>query len=973
MLLRWFVALTVMTCLGSLAACRATPRGVPDELARYEPVFTSPGGDPSGAMPLGNGEVGVSAWVEANGDLCFYLARTDAWSEANRLLKLGKVRVRLEPNTLAANAPFRQTLKLSEGVLEIEGGVPHALTELRVFVDSERPVVRVLGESQRPVSVQVTLEPWRTAKKVLVGDELASSWTMRDAPKSLEVWESPDVLLDATAAPHELVWYHRNEHSIVPLTLAHQGLESVSDAARDPLIRRTFGAAVRASGFEKRSSTELASHEPLRAFEVAITTHSAQTESVAEWRHALGLLADGAPSADVARAETAEWWRAFWSRSWVFVEGDTASGAPANAHPLRIGADSNGQNLFHGALGRASVFSRALRAAEIAALAATRPDARAPEMADRVASWRLGELTNGSVSNDAAAGVGAGLVARPQGAVATSELDGVRCATLSGGALAVDDDDAFDFGSFTLEAWLELSATQPVGRIFDKLTAGRSDGFLFDTHPGKSLRLIVGEKILTVEHALERPGWHHVAASYDAASYELVLWLDGRALKSTEARRDPSPPSRITQGYVLQRWIQACAGRGNFPIKFNGSIFTVDPQYTGGPDFDPDWRKWGGDYWWQNTRLPYHPMLASGDFDMQEPLFRFYRDVLPLCAARAKLYHGVRGAYFPETITSFGTYANGDYGWDRTGHAANEVLCPWWQWAWNQGPELVALMLDHYDYTGDERFAREELVPLARAVLDYFDSRFARDERGKLSITPTQALETHWHGVVNDAPTVAGLLDVTERLLELPESVADANERSFWRRMRDATPELPVAERDGVRVLAAAERFDPSRQNVETPELYGVFPFRLVGLGTPLLEEARAAFERRADKSDVGWTQDGHFAALLGLNEEAARSLAAKARNSNPAHRFPAMWGPNFDWLPDQDHGSNLLGLTQLMLLQCNGDTIRLLPAWPKHWNVSFRLHAPRNTVVEATWRDGKLERWVVDPPERRRDVILPQ
>ena len=31
----------------------------------------------------------------------------------------------------------------------------------------------------------------------------------------------------------------------------------------------------------------------------------------------------------------------------------------------------------------------------------------------------------------------------------------------------------------------------------------------------------------------------------------------------------------VTQGYILQRWINACGGRGHFPIKFNDSIFTV--------------------------------------------------------------------------------------------------------------------------------------------------------------------------------------------------------------------------------------------------------------------------------------------------------------------------------------------------------------------------------------------------------------
>src|SRR2546430_12601628 len=44
----------------------------------------------------------------------------------------------------------------------------------------------------------------------------------------------------------------------------------------------------------------------------------------------------------------------------------------------------------------------------------------------------------------------------------------------------------------------------------------------------------------------------------------------------------------VTQGCILQRFMNAAAGRGAQPIKFNGSIFTV-----GKPD-DPDFRRWGG-------------------------------------------------------------------------------------------------------------------------------------------------------------------------------------------------------------------------------------------------------------------------------------------------------------------------------------------------------------------------------------------
>jgi hypothetical protein len=60
------------------------------------------------------------------------------------------------------------------------------------------------------------------------------------------------------------------------------------------------------------------------------------------------------------------------------------------------------------------------------------------------------------------------------------------------------------------------------------------------------------------------------------------------------------------------------------------------------------------------------------------------------------------------------------------------------------------------------------------------------------------------------------------------------------------------------------------------------------------------------------------------------------------------------------------------MLLQHAGDKILLLPAWPKDWDVSFKLHAPRQTTVEVVYRGGRIEKLEVLPPERRKDVKLP-
>ena len=170
-----------------------------------------------------------------------------------------------------------------------------------------------------------------------------------------------------------------------------------------------------------------------------------------------------------------------------------------------------------------------------------------------------------------------------------------------------------------------------------------------------------------------------------------------------------------------------------------------------------------------------------------------------------------------------------------------------------------------------------------------------------------------------------------------------------------------------MRELAPAEKYAKQRSNCENPELYAIWPFRLYGVGKPGLEEARAAYAHRHNHLDVGWGYDGTCAALLGLTDEAARIMKVKCANSHPAYRWPATWGPNFDWLPDQDHGGNLLETTQFMLLQCDGDKILLLPAWPKNWDVSFKLHAPKNTTVECVYRGGKIEKLEVTPPNGKK------
>lgn len=61
--------------------------------------------------------------------------------------------------------------------------------------------------------------------------------------------------------------------------------------------------------------------------------------------------------------------------------------------------------------------------------------------------------------------------------------------------------------------------------------------------------------------------------------------------------------------------------------------------------------------------------------------------------------------------------------------------------------------------------------------------------------------------------------------------------------------------------------------------------------------------------------------------------------------------------------------VAQSMLMQTDGDRIFLLPAWPKDWEVSFKLHGPKKTTVEGKVRGGKVVDLKVTPESRRKDV----
>jgi hypothetical protein len=425
----------------------------------------------------------------------------------------------------------------------------------------------------------------------------------------------------------------------------------------------------------------------------------------------------------------------------------------------------------------------------------------------------------------------------------------------------------------------------------------------------------------------------------------------------------------VARGYNLQRFITACAGRGAYPIKFNGSTFVMPwPDKPG----DADYRRWGPGYWWQNSRLPYLSLCATGDFEFIKPFFAMYGgEVLDVCRYRTEKYMGIDGAFMPECVYPWGAVFMESYGWETKAAEREDKLqeSSWHKWEWVAGLELSFMMLDYWEYTQDINFLVQKAIPTALDILRFFDGFYDTGADGKLFMHPSQSCETWWD-CDNPMPELAGLHAVTARLLTFCVEHLTALDKEFLADLRDKLPDLPMREVDGVRMLAPAQRFE-NKQNFENPELYAVFPFRQCSFEKNNAEEGKQALTHRWHKINSGWCQDEIFMAYLGMADDAASALVERANNSDPSCRFPAFWGPNFDWTPDQDHGGILMKAVQAMLLQCDGKDIYLLPAWPKDWDVEFKLHAPYQTVIEGTICDGNITHLKVSPEERMNDITV--
>lgn len=447
--------------------------------------------------------------------------------------------------------------------------------------------------------------------------------------------------------------------------------------------------------------------------------------------------------------------------------------------------------------------------------------------------------------------------------------------------------------------------------------------------------------------------------------------------------------SPVTAAYVLTRFMMKCCAEGEMPILYNGMLFNLCPgakqhfhtqnfgeTCTAIPeelteDNNPDERSWCIEQLWQNIRHPYHTFLVQGERQPYKTLFSYYRRFWKLNRYRAQKYYGAEGQHNTEMTLSFGLQSNSIYGENRdgmkTGYAQNRHggavdISP--------GLELLHLMLDYYDYTKDSKFFHSDIQIYGKELYRYIETRFLKRENGKIVIEPLNVLETY-RDAKNPVTVTAGLKSTIARLLK----AKDLQEpyRAYFTEYANKIPPIAKKVENEQEYLQPAEEFQPEKMNVEIPELYACFPFDLYNQYHDSGGIMKRTFEKRTAESGCsqyfilgkkpdhpsysGWQYQGIVAAKLGMTEFAEKILSENVQLKNPGTRFPAMWGPVYDGVPDTDHGANIVHLLQQMVLQTEGGEIHILPAFPKEWDVSFKLHVDKDWAVEAEYENGCLKK----------------